>query len=684
MGMSEWQCPDRESQEKDKLGWLNASVEEAGLWLRAQRGFGDYKNALDIISGRDETLTRPQYRSRLTSNRLKTNVRVAIAGLSNVRPLWGYYAENKAYKDMAAGLNKLNRALYLENNWGAAIKSVLQWAAATNTGFMRPVYTRTQGGWGRSRIELRTYGTPSVLPVQMPADGDYQNAYAVHLLDEIPIWQAHARFPEFQDRLHPTSSKYWYSSDIRGAAKQNVERNWFNPFRKRPTEQQSDLYIPIRYTTVNDLAINMTGREIAMGEIGSPWEYKVPAYDPQGMITGKRVDANMARLYPRRRLMISSENVMLYDGPTFDWHGELDLIPFCLDRWPWEPNGFGMFHDAMEMQRALDSLDRGIMDRIAAQQDLPLAYSIDSVTKREAEQFDPMQPRARVGFDANAGDKPFTTPVPHEIYQVSPESLAWRKELQADLDYTLQSRDIVELGKAKALGKGMDQLDALLSMDGPIVKDMSESITMSLSRVGSQLMYLEMEYLPTARVMQYIGEDGVGLRTFDFDPASLVPSHMPGENPFGADEKPIPSTYSQMERARHLCENVKFQLTDAHELKLMTQRLVYIQLRQRQMPISAATIMQACDVPNVAIPEGESEQDRYYAEQERDLLQKARVAEIMKYLAQEHGLGDAPPGGSGKPNGSTAKGGRPPSGKQPPVLQNKPGSNRTVISESGR
>jgi hypothetical protein len=68
-----------------------------------------------------------------------------------------------------------------------------------------------------------------------------------------------------------------------------------------------------------------------------------------------------------------------------------------------------------------------------------------------------------------------------------------------------------------------------------------------------------------------------------------------------------------------------------------------------------------------------------------DLVHKARVAEIMKFLGMEHGLtppGGAPPVGGGKPNGSTPRGGRPPSGQQPPKLEQK-GDGRPVVSESG-
>lgn len=681
---AEWQCPASDAAEKYKLGWLNSCVEEGDSWNRSQRGHRDYRKALDIISGSVDAGELLLYRSHLSGGRLKTNIRTAISGLANIRPMWGYHADNQDFQKHAAMLNRVSRAIYLEQFFDRAIKEALQWAAATCTGWIRPVYQRDQAGRGKGNIQLLSYGSPCVLPVQLPANGDYQQAYAVTLLDEMPIYMAHSKFPDFQDRLRPTSSKYWYSSDIRKSAMGNAsKRTFWNPFKRHKDSVLSDLYVPIRYTTVIDLSVNMTGQTIAMGEPGSSWYYEVPPYDPTGKISGKPVTESEARMYPYRRLLISSENCCMYDGPAFDWHGELDLIPFCVDQWPWEPIGFSMVHDGYEIQKAIDAIDRGTMDKINAQQDLPLGYDLNAVNKREAMEFDPMQPRARIAFDGSAVDKPFAPPVPPEVYQVRPEVLQFKAELEQALDYQLQIRDIVELGKARALGKGMDQLEALMAANGPVVKDMARGMERSLCRIGQQLKYLELQYLTTARVMQYVGEDGVTPETFDYDPATLVPSHMPGEEPTDSGQKPIGSKYSQIQRARWFAENVRFFLMphSVHEITQMTYRLLLLQLRQRGAPIAWATVMESCDVPNVTKPEGSSVQEQFYAEKEIEIQHMIRAQQIAQALGID-AQAMAGAGGGAKPNGSSAHGGRPPTAQQAPQLRKK-GDGRPVVSESG-
>ena len=669
----EWQVPSADAPENRKLGWLDEACAEGEAHNKCQRGYKDELRALEIISGEADAEKRPVYRSNVSSGRLKTNIRTTISGLSNIRPIWGFHSDNQAFAKNADQLNRVSRALYLEGFWDQSIKEALQWASATRTGWVRPVYRRNQAGWGRGDIELDTFGSPCVLPVQLPSNGDYQKAYAVTLMDEMPVYMAHSMFPDYQDRLQPTSSKYWYSSDIRKSAKNNGRKRWWNPFKRDKEPNRADMFIPVRYTTVIDLSINLTGQTIPMGQVDSPWYYEVPPLDLDGKITGKRNTANDARMYPYRRQIISSENCVMYDGPCFNWHGQLDLIPFCLDKWAWEPLGFGLVHDGYCLQMAIDEIDRGNQDKIRAGLDPALAYAMDAVGKREAEQFDPMQPRSRIAYDAGLTDKPFTSPVDPEVYKVSPDSLKQKELLEAAMDYQFQTRDIVELGKARALGKGMDQLEALMSANGPIVKDMARSIEKSLAMVGQQLKYLIPQYLTSGRVMQMIGEDQVTPETFDFDPAKLVPSHMPGENPFSPDgTTPVASGTPSHKRARWFAENVRFFVMphSIHEITQMTHRLTLIQLRQRGAPIPWSMVMESCDVPNVEKPKGSTIQEQFYNEKETELFHMARLQQMLQ------AMGIQPPGEQGK------HGGRPPSAQQAPKMKTK-GDGRPVISESG-
>ena len=676
--MKSWQCPRWDAREADKIAYLNEAAQEGANWNKMQRGFDDWQRGLDIIAGRiprDKTLN---YRSQLTSNRLKTNVRVCVEGLAAIRP-WGGFRSYDAYQKQAVFTNAATRAMYLNGFWDQSIKEALQWASVTQSGYLRPVYRRNMGGRGKGNIELDAFGQPSVLPVQMPSNGDLQQAYAVTLLDEKPIWMAHGMFPDFQDRLKPTSSRYWYASEIRGAANANNQRQpWWNPFRRKQVtgNELTDCLIPIRYTTINDLAINTSGRMIPMGEPGSPWAYDVPSMGMDIPIGGgqtRKANVNDARLYPFRRLLISSENCVMYDGPGFNWHGELDLIQFCLDRWPWEPNGFSLVHDGYPMQEALDAIDRGIMDKINADMDRPLAYDLNAVSKREANIVDLMQPRQRIAFDGSAVDKPFTQIAPDDVYRVSPEALAFRKELQQDMDYTLQSRDIVELSKARALGKGVDQLEALLAANGPLVKGMSRGMEKGVCQLAKQVMYLMCQYMDTSRLIPYINE--AGLETvFDYNPSDLVPSHLPGE----ATEDPVTrealgSPTQRVERARWWAESLVFTLTphSIHEIHQMTYRLMLLQMKSRGLHIAECDILEANDIPDVERAPGTTTQERFWAEKQREIEWMAKMQMTVA--------------GSGIDVQSVLSGqrsvGRPPTGQSAPTLEMK-GDGRPVVSES--
>ena len=682
-----WQCPPAEAPEKYRLGWLDDASTNGVKWNNGQRGARDFNKGLDILSGlADHDQPRRDYDQTISGHRLKTNIRVATAGLSNIRPLWGYNSPQE-FAQYALMLNKTSRALYLEGYWDRNVKEVIQWAAATCTGFMRPVFMRDQAGRGKGRIRLLTYGTPSVVPIQMPSNGDYQEAYAVTLLEEIPIYMAHSKWPLFQDKLLPTSSKYWYSRDIRQATKQNTWKSkamsWWRP---REEGDRDPEYCPLRWTTIIDNAINESGHTIPMGQPETSWYYEVPSYGaeiPDGKGGARKANENDARLYPNRRLIISGENCIPYDGPTFNWHGELDLIPFCLDKWPWEPIGFSMVHDGWELQRAIDEIDRGIQKKIRGELDMPLAYDINSVNPREADDVDPFEPRGRYGYDGDRTEgTPFKTIVPPEVYRVTPETLAVRKLWEESMDYTLQSRDIVELAKARALGKGMDQIEAMISASGPVVKDMCRDMEKSLGQVGGQVGWLILQYETTARLINLIGVDDVTMEVFDYDPSKIIPSHMKGEDPHDPiTQEARPSAYTDMERARWWAGNIAFYVTphSAHEITQMSYRLMLLQGKQRGLPISNGTTMQSMEIPDVKIAKGNFEQDRFYAEKEEEIEHAARMAKIAQVAGVDQGVINML---GGNPSGSGPKGGRPPSGNKPPKQETKAGG-RPIISESG-
>lgn len=684
-----WQAPRSDAATSSKLGWLDEVCKDGQYWNEAQAGFKDWERSRDILNGQEPKRgTMDNFRTYASGRRLRTNTRTAIEGLANIRPMWGFHS--KQFEQMATMYNKTCRALFLENNWGEAIKDWLWWSAATNAGFMRPVFRRGMAGMGKGKIQLFTYGMPCVLPFQMPANGNYQEAYAVTLMDEVPIFEAHSRWPLYADLLTPTKSMLWYSADIRGASEMNAPKRRMSNWWARGDKDEmrgSDLYIPIRYTTIIDPSVNETGRTIPMGQPGTPWYYEVPAYGvefqkPDGTVSVASEDD--ARMYPFRRLMISSEKCCMYDGPAFNWHGELDLNHLSLDRTPWNPTGFSLVHDGYNIQKNIDALERGALDRAKAQNNLALAYDINGVTDNEAKSFDPLDTdNCRKGFDGSEVNQPFQFPVPIEWYHLRPEMFQMIDHLEKEMDYTMQTRDLVELNKAKVLGKDMASLEKTLSALGPLVKGMGLTMERALAQVGNQVGWLIPQYMTASQVMSYVGPESMAMEMFDYDPQSLYPSHGPGEIVHDENELPIKSKYTSAQRARYARENIKFQILphSAHEIRQMEMLLLMLQMKARGFEISDATCMAAAGVPDVEMPEGNSEQQRARAEAESKLAFEVRKAVITQTWGLEQHI--MPQGGQpGKPNGKGSSGGRPPTAQAAPHMAQKDGGTRTTIAES--
>ena len=679
----EWQVPPQAAAEDKIIGWLNEAVEEGQTWIKNQRGYGDFRRALNVISGIDTGADAgAAYRSKVNPNRLKRNTREIVGTLAKLRPMWGYHSDNKAFKSQAEMMNKVTKALYLENFFDIAIKDALKYAAATCRGWIRPVYRRDMAGTGRGSIDLLAYGSPCVLPVQLPANGDFQRAYAVTILDEMPVYMAHGMFPMFQDKIRPTTARYWYSND---AVRQASEGNWIQrvagKIRRSGDNTLTDLLVPIRYTYVIDLTINKTGKEIPMGEYGSSWFYKVPyagqqiptGLDPQsGQPTFRVADENDARLYPYRRLIISTPETKLYDGPSFDWHGMLPLASFSVDAWPWEPLGFSLVHDGYEINEAIKIIYRGNMDKIRAQLRPALTFDTNATAMREARAFDPYRPDDRIGYDGSAIEgQPFGLAVPPELLKVEPESMAMIEKLESTLDAQQAINDVMALAKMRSVGS-MDELEKVVEATGPIVEEMSRSMEPPMRAIGDMVKYLVLQYMSTPRIMQYVGEDGITIDAFDYDPSSIVPSHLPGENPDN------PSPHTKLQRARTFADNLRFFIlpNSLHEMTQMAMKLGLIQLKKSGVMIDSQTIAEAWSVPNYGDLDGNTVIERYWTEQEMQLEHMARMKELAG------GLGLTPPGAASPGAGKSNPEGRPPSGNAPPAIKSKDGGARSTITES--
>jgi hypothetical protein len=203
------------------------------------------------------------------------------------------------------------------------------------------------------------------------------------------------------------------------------------------------------------------------------------------------------------------------------------------------------------------------------------------------------------------------------------------------------------------------------------VRDITFGMEMPMADVMEMQKYQILQFFDTKRMISYVGPDGVTKETLDFDPSSIIPSHMPGEETTGD------SKFSRMERAKNFARELRLTPVPGylHGIPQTAQRLLLLQGYRAGLPISPRRILKSVfGIENV---DKEIEESLEYKEQEIEMAAK---------LKQEAGsLMPAQPQGGATASGSQkGKGGRPPSGKKPPhaVTKGSAEGPRATVTES--
>lgn len=670
-----WQPPSRLESGARRWGWQEDIIGDGERWLQSQPFWSDLARAEAIIRG-EELAKADENRSDLTSNRLKRIGREMVAAISDVRyPDDVWTSDNKSYADTLTMFSKLARAVWYEARAPYSFRRATQWAVSGGNSYFWPVWRRRRlvdpGSMG---LCFDTYGPRDVIPFMLD-EQNWQETYAVTCIKMVSIAKAHWMFPLFQDKIKPIGKRRMRSDAVsaRMAFIQSLRGD-------QQSVASTDQVCEVRYTMVRDLSFNERGNPpIPMGDAGTSWAYVVPAvgdeipgYDVHNGERVKRLASiDDARLYPNMRLMISISGVNepVYDGPYWHWHG---MFPprFMADDWVTEPMGFGLFRDVYDLERSRQFVERAIDMKIRHQCDPGMKYDNTRINAGTAETVDPWQLRARLGIDGDV-DKVIDTIIPAELMKVGAEPFEWIKYIDESQDFYMGTNQLSALAKAK-MSTGQEGADDLLRIAGPIVRDVSAGFEMPFADVLEMEKYDTLQFFDTARVMSYVGPDGVTPETFDFDPKTIVPATLPGEDPTKS------SLFSRMERAKHFARQLRLTPVPGylHGIPQTAQKLLLLQGSRAGLPISPQRILKK--VFGIENAEQEIKEWQDFRQLQLELAEKVKQEGISLGMVDQN----APTGGGGK--GQT-KGGRPASGHKAPAARTKGSAEgpRAVISESG-
>lgn len=618
-----WQIPRYVADGGDKKKiheFLIQNVKDGGEYAEAEPGFAQLEQSIRLLTGTpDPKLAAKQSDgrySRLLTNRLKRNLREMVNNLSDISFTPGFHSDSNDTQEQAELLNRVSYSWYISRFIDVQIKKAVQWMAICPRAYLEICYRQLPGARGKCEIDVIPRSSFEVVMTGVPESGDLQEAYTVTIIKDMPVYLAHATWPDFQDILVPDreTPKGWIEK-----AKQVYDSVFATTPEKATAKNPT---VRLYYQYVLDLSMNKSGKTQKMGYkklkdgtlAETPWSYDVPSegsmvksgYDVNGVPTFKIATDQQCRMFPNRRLIVGTENDIIYDGPAFDWHGMVPLVKFSADSWPF--GDFSMVSDVASIQDTINEVQRVVHQTIRNRFNPSMMYDMRSLTRDKAKAFKPEFGGQKIGYNGQVSQDPMKPALPPAFYEINGWIYDANKKWEEDMDYQMGVKDPLALSRAKAGDE--ESMEKMAELAGPIVKGISRDMERAMRDLAEMFKYLVFQYYDTPRIMQIVGPDGVTPQNFDYDPGNLIPSHMPGEN------KSSPSVFSKMQRAQYQAEHLPFMIVPntLHRLNQASQKLMVLQLWRGGFPLSPWTIGSIMGLPNIGKkPEGANTELELYA-----------------------------------------------------------------------
>jgi hypothetical protein len=683
---SRWEAPYQwdgsRAQGQGILSWMNECIQEGEIFLKNQTGyrFVDASHRIMADIGFDEL---PRTLSKASKNFVKRDVRELVGTLANPRPLSSFRTDNKEWEDQAEIINKGYLHWYLSSFADRRLREALQFAAVEGTGYL--IQEWDPGVWSPTDGEItqQALGVDAVLPIQIsPEDWDLQKAYAVIIRRQYPIFHVLRRFPLAAHLISPDGeavSKFRrLVNNLIDKVTPTVQNTYGSQRGYRGEDPAGRQLVTIYDIYILDGQANMGNEPIKKGVEASPWEYNVPFYGQQipigmnmpGTVEPITRSANYhdSRLFPYRRHIIATRNAILYDDTSKWWHGQVPLVKFRLDDWPFEYCGIPVTKEPAKLQALYMSLLRAYDDSSNARLRPGLAYDKSRISEAMAKAMDPRVGGQVMGVNNMMGEafKVITDP---RYYTMEGNVLEFMQQAEEGGSRLMGLHDLVAMSKAAQI-PGSDTIEKLAEMAGPMATDMSRNMESSMREIGEMWKCNFFEFYSVRKRFQILGRDGVTREDFDFDPSTLVPSNL--------DLPVVGSAGTRSERARIHMRNFHFSIVpnSIYSMTQSTRQLILLQLQRVGTPLAPKFIMEQFDIPN---PEKRIEEFwEYKTEEAQKMTQIQIMATAMNPMAQLMGAMQQGMGGGGNPQGE----GRPPTAQTPPHIEQKDSGTRSVISES--
>lgn len=497
------------------LGWITEAVQEGDLINRQDPAFEMADKGMRYIIGeqRDNSQLTLQYIPYAVINKSRKAVQAHVSALTDIKPVFGYRATNPQFTFHGELLNRLTVAWWLEAMADLTLGDCIKYALAGGTGDLAVEWdTGAAFGTGDHKIIAKDFrDTLAIRPGTDPSPQTWQGvvfreAHSINAMRQ-KYKQFEAAFKPAPDNLLTTiMSRFRHVIARLQTPASDTLSGLSNMPAVRPMRPGD---VVLYRTYLNDATKNLTGKPIVMGDPAANWHYVVEPGEP---------------LYPQKRLIVSTPELVLYDGPGPYWHS---MFPFGrLKLWsvPWCFLGLSLLHDTIPIQDAINDSMKDLRLGLKQWTNPDTQYDKQSVSRAFQQAFDPQRPGKKIGLTmlGSPSREPYKKmdgPQP----QVLSLLLETYRQLCTEHDEQTGVANLQALMQLRQM-PGADTIQKYYEAMTPELRQEGRQVEAFLRDVAQMHKFNIFQFQTSSRRMNILGDAGLALEDFDFDADTLVPS----------------------------------------------------------------------------------------------------------------------------------------------------------------
>lgn len=570
------------------LGWIKEALDDGDRVLRSDPSYDQIERSLLYVTGDQLSPERQKlkYLPQVVINESRKAMQAHVSALTDLKPLFGWRTLDAKWQQQADLLNQYAVAEWVTTLADLELGDCIKYALAAGTGDLVIDWDPHAPFGGAHAYSARD--PRDTLPIRAAQTRSLQLWEGLILREEHTVNALRGMYPtkanlfkaasdttlgRIMGKFKTISSRLITAADPLDTLGQTGAHN----------RMAKSGHLALYRTYLHDRTTNLTGKEIVMGSPGSAWSYTVAPNDP---------------LYPRGRLIVSTDSVIVYDGPNPYWHG---LFPVCRMRlWsvPWQFLGIPLFNDLLPVQDAINDTVNDL--RLSSFQwvDPDIVYNKNAVSESTMRTTDPRRPGKRIKINPAFGEpfKKLDGPPP-QILQMLLQLWKDLTQKHNDLSGTANLAALLQLRQLPSADTIQKYYEALT----PEIRQEARQVEAFLRDMAEMTKVDYFQFLSKAKRVAILGEAGVTLQDFDFDPHTMVPSMTPQDPGYTPELDKDLTTHDQ--RAQFFHKQFIFVVSPNSILAMNATERKMQTLQQAQMGyVDFWTFHEVFETPNVGAP----------------------------------------------------------------------------------